>query len=80
MAREHCTAADSQAEFVTPNYHLRTTCEREWWFVLDPVSGMARLGIFALSVRLLTTLDDGVNDFSGQAGLMSLRALQRLGS
>jgi len=45
MNREHCKMPDSQIIFRTPNYHVDTTCETEWWFVHDPERGLQELGI-----------------------------------
>jgi len=36
MEREHKESADSQDEFTTPNYHVRTTPSIEWVFVTAP--------------------------------------------
>ena len=45
MNREHCKMPDSQISFRTPNYHVDTTCEIEWWFVHDPERGLHELKI-----------------------------------
>jgi len=36
MKSEHCTAVDSDEEFVTSNYKTRTTSKIEWHFVAEP--------------------------------------------
>ena len=38
MREEHCERLDSQRLFTTSNYHVETTSEQEWAFVVDPVS------------------------------------------
>ena len=36
MEREHCVMNDSRKPFKTPNYHIETTSEIEWFFVVEP--------------------------------------------
>ena len=43
MEAEHCTSADSQDEFTTSNYGIKTTPEVEWHAVVDPQAGLAAL-------------------------------------
>ena len=51
MAREHCASVDSVAQFTTGNYGVTTTSEREYWFVVDPEGGLARLGLTSWPVE-----------------------------
>lgn len=37
LQNEHCESADSQVEFTVWNYGTRTTPEKEYWFVADPL-------------------------------------------
>jgi hypothetical protein len=44
IAREHCKATDSLEEFTTPNYSVTTTPPVEFYFVVEPSTGLAKLG------------------------------------
>ena len=45
MAREHTVQADSDVEFVAPNYDIRTTSKVEWYIVADPDKALPCLGL-----------------------------------
>jgi hypothetical protein len=36
MEREHTNSSDSQDEFTAGNYGVKTTPQKEWWFVVEP--------------------------------------------
>lgn len=44
ITREHCKCVDSLVEFTTPNYSVTTTSSIEYHFVVEPSTGLARLG------------------------------------
>ena len=39
MQREHIESLDSEVDFTTSNYQIRTCSKIEWYFVVDPVAG-----------------------------------------
>ena len=43
MEREHCNMHDSDTDFTTSNYTIRTASRIEWWFVVDPRQGKLEL-------------------------------------
>ncbi len=45
LKAEHVKAADSAHPFTTPNYAVTTTSRVEYYFVADPIAGLAELGI-----------------------------------
>ena len=45
MEIEHCKSPDSKRTFVTSNYGIETSSTTEWWFVIDPVTGLTHLGL-----------------------------------
>lgn len=44
MKREHCSMADALDLFTTPNYHVTTTSQVEWFYVVDPTCGLIATG------------------------------------
>jgi len=45
MQEEHTIRHDSRVPFVSDHLLIETTSETEFWFVLDPVGGLSRLGL-----------------------------------
>ena len=45
MCREHTVQADSDVEFLAPNYEIRTTSKLEWYIVADPDKAKEELGL-----------------------------------
>ena len=45
MQEEHTIRHDSRVTFVSDHLLIETTSETEFWFVLDPVGGLGRLGL-----------------------------------
>lgn len=45
MEREHCGSKDAAIKFTAPNYNITTTSRTEYWFVVDPLNRLARLGL-----------------------------------
>jgi len=43
MNKEHTEALDSRVKFTTGNYHVKTTSEIEYWFVVAPQVGLQKL-------------------------------------
>jgi hypothetical protein len=43
MRREHCASADSKLYYTSSNYEVRTTSLIEWFFVVEPQEGKAKL-------------------------------------
>ena len=44
IAREHCKSVDSHEDFTTPNYSVTTSSSVEFHFVVEPSTGLAKLG------------------------------------
>jgi hypothetical protein len=51
MRREHCASADSKEPFLSPNYGVNTSAKIEWFFVVDPETGLATLGLEAWPIE-----------------------------
>mmetsp|Transcript_24188 Transcript_24188/g.70892 ORF Transcript_24188/g.70892 Transcript_24188/m.70892 type:complete len:652 (-) Transcript_24188:3-1958(-) len=43
MEREHVASVESETEFETGNYSIKTSSRIEWWYVVDPTNGLEKV-------------------------------------